>query len=141
MSRQPRGAYRHKITLSVEETAHGRTVPRELRAQFYRLLDSVCREGKRAAENPRAQVLIDKLRPQLDTLLNHLYAKPQCQLSLIFTACHAAAVMAMVERGRECGRKEGRMRMERQHLLGERLTKAHREFQRVLKQPTFSPDP
>jgi hypothetical protein len=122
MPRKHRSPYQRHV-LSIEETALCRTVPPELRKCFHRLLDSAWREGKSAAEKPRAQLLIDKLRPQLDTLLDRLYAKPRCQLPLVFDACYAAAATAMVEDGRE------------------RLNKAHREFQRVLAQPTFSAHP
>jgi hypothetical protein len=140
MPRKHRSPYQRHV-LSIEETALCRTVPPELRKCFHRLLDSAWREGKSAAEKPRAQLLIDKLRPQLDTLLDRLYAKPRCQLPLVFDACYAAAATAMVEDGREDAREEGRFRMDRQKKLRERLNKAHREFQRVLAQPTFSAHP
>lgn len=123
-----RGPYQHKI-LPIEETALERTVPPELRKDFHDLLGSAWKEEAGATE---------KRRPQLDALLDRFCRKARCQIPGIFWACRTTVVIAMVDRGREDARKKGRDAMDRQNKLRQRLNKLHREFQRVLKQPTFS---
>lgn len=131
MPSKRRGAYQYKVILGVKETALGWTIPIELRKKFHRLLQSVWREERDAAE---------KRRPQLDALLDRLYAK-RCQLPLVFEASYAAATTAMVDRGRAHAREKARIQMERQNALLKRLERDHRILQRRLAQSTFPAPP
>ncbi|MBI3357583.1 MAG: hypothetical protein HY038_12615 [Nitrospirae bacterium] len=128
MLRKRRGAYQHKVILTVEKTAPGRTVPTELREQFHRLLRGVWNGEAGACENRR---------PQLDSLLDRLHSKRDCRLPLVFDACYAAATTAMVEHGRTHTREEARLCLERQTVIRKRLERDHRKFQSFLDQPSF----
>ncbi len=127
MNRTHRGAYQRRV-LSIEDTAQEQQVPRELRESFHRLLRSMC-----GVDNEK--------RRKLDTLLDSLYAKPKCQLDLVFTACHQACSAALYERLRAQARNEAREVMEKQVLLWKQLKHKHGDFQRLLKQPTFPAPP